>query len=104
MVGLVALLWGALRPAARRPALLAALAGVLGWGAWLLLDFARDPGAFARAGGRVGAILEIPGWGLVALTLLFAGMLCWSGAALGEGLASGLAGAGRVTSDDTGSS
>jgi len=87
MVPVVAALWGGLRPAVRYPVLGAALSGGLGWGLWLLADWASDPAAFARVGGRVAGVMGMPAWALLLTTLLFAALLAWSAAALAHGLA-----------------
>jgi hypothetical protein len=81
-VPLVALLWGALRPGFPRPILAAALAALLGWAFWLLLDFVGDPAALTRIATRVAAVLQLPAVLLLLLTLLWPALLAWSAAAL----------------------
>jgi hypothetical protein len=83
----VAALWGFWRPAVWRPLLSAAVAAALAWGIWLLVDFVGDPGAFARLGSRLGAVLPLPLPGLLLLSLLLPALLAWSAAALACGLA-----------------
>ena len=84
----VAALWGLLRPRVARPILSAVVAAMLGWSAWLALGFARDWDAMVRMGTRVGGVLRLPLPlpSLLLLTLVFAGLLAWSAAALGCGL------------------
>ena len=87
----VAALWGMLRPGTWRPILSAALAAALGWGLWLLLDAVRGHGALGRLGGRVASVMHAPFPALILGTLVFAGLLAWSAAALSCGLANLLA-------------
>ena len=86
-VPLVAALWGFLRPGFPRPILAAALAGLLGWAVWLLIDLSYEPAALARLGSRLGAVMQLPAPLLLLLTLLFPALLAWSSAALACGLA-----------------
>jgi len=90
-VPVVAAAWGFLRPAVRRPILTAALAAGLAWAAWLLWDFGRDPAAFARLTGRLGAVFPLPSALLLLLTLLLAALLAWCAAAVGCWLGGALA-------------
>jgi len=83
----VAALWGLLRPGTWRPMLSAALAASLGWGFWLVLDATQGHGGLGRLGTRVGHVMHAPFPALLLGTLLFAGLLAWSAAALSCGLA-----------------
>lgn len=94
-VPLVAALWGALRPGFPKPILAAALAALLGWALWLLVDYLDDPAALERLAARVAAIMQLPAPFLFLLTLLFPALLAWSAAALACGLANLLAPHGR---------
>jgi hypothetical protein len=86
-VPLVAALWGFLRPAVPRPILTAALAGLLGWAVWLLIDLSYEAAALGRLGSRLAGVLQLPAPVLFLLTLLFPALLAWSSAALACGLA-----------------
>jgi len=82
----VAALWGALRPGVWRPMLSAALAAMAGWGGWLALDALQGHGALKRLGNLLAPVMHAPYPLLLLLTLLFAGLLAWSAAALACGL------------------
>lgn len=72
--------------AARRRALEAGLAAALGW-AMLLAWIAASAGAPVwRLAGEVGGLFGLPAIGLVAATLLFAGLLAGSAAATASAL------------------
>ena len=86
-VPVVALVWGWLRPAVPRPILTALLAALFAWTGWLLVDLLSDADAFARLGSRLGAVFPLPFVALLLLTLLLAGLLAWSSAAVGCWLA-----------------
>ncbi len=58
----------------------AALGAVLAWAG--LLAFAGASGALLPFASRFGGILSLPGWGMLALTLLLAAGLGWGGAAV----------------------
>ena len=64
----------------QRPALFAALCAAGGWGALLLLDFAKGP--VANMGQRLGGVMGVPPALLFVLTLLFPALLAWGAAAL----------------------
>lgn len=85
-VPLVGLVWGWLRPAVPRPLLTALLAALLAWAGWLLVDLLSDSSAFARLGSRLGGVFPLPPAALLALTLLLAGLLAWTAAAVGRWL------------------
>jgi hypothetical protein len=87
MIPLVGLVWGWLRPAVPRPLLAALLAALLAWAGWLVVDLLSDSGAFARLGSRLGALFPLPFAALLGLTLLLAGLLAWTAAAVGRWLA-----------------
>jgi hypothetical protein len=54
-------------------ATICALGAASGWALLLALDAAHGPvGTLAR---RVGGVFQLPGWGFVGLTLLFAALL-----------------------------
>jgi len=61
---------------------LAGIAAVSGWGA--LLAWAPWD-ALRRLAPRLGGIFDLPGWGMIALTLGFAWLLGWSAARVGTG-------------------
>ena len=83
MVPGIALLWGALRPLVRRPAVTAAFASLVAWAAWLAADAVLGRGAFGRITAGLSDLLGQPGPVLHAATLVFAALLAWSGAVLG---------------------
>jgi hypothetical protein len=75
-----AALWGVLRPVSRRPALFAAAAAALGWSGWLLLDALSPRGDFGSLAVRLAGIFSLPAPALIAITILFAGLLAGSAA------------------------
>jgi hypothetical protein len=85
-VAVVALLAGAAAGAERAPrgASLVATGAVLGWGA--LLGAAAVRGPVGPLAARLGAVLGVPAIVLAAATLVFAALLAWSAAAVGEGV------------------
>jgi hypothetical protein len=85
MVPATAALWGALRPSIGRPAFVAALASALAWACWLVVDVIVGNGTFGVLAARLAGVMQVPAVGLVALTLVFAGLLAWSAAVLGLG-------------------
>jgi len=87
MVPATAALWGALRPSTSRPAFVAALAAVLAWGCWLVVDVIDGHGTFGVLAARLAGVMQIPAVGLVTLTLAFAGLLGWSAAAVSGAIA-----------------
>ena len=76
-VALVAAAWGW-----RGRALDAAIAAFVAWVA--LLAFAGGSGALLPFARRLGGIFSLPGWALLIITPLFAGLLAWGSAALLE--------------------
>jgi hypothetical protein len=60
---------------------LVALAAVVAWGALLLVD--AMGGRFGALSTVLGGVLGVPAPALVAVTLLFAALLGWSGAVVG---------------------
>ena len=89
-IPLVAALWSVLRPVVPRPILSAALAALLGWLLWLLLDWAKDPAALGRLVRGVSSTMQLPSILLLVITLLFPALLAWSASALACGLANAL--------------
>jgi hypothetical protein len=84
-VVVVALVAGALPSRFRLGGGLMAAAGALGW-ALLLARHALHP-AFATLLQRVGGVLQLPGVALLAVALLYAALLGWSGATVGGAIA-----------------
>ena len=82
----IGLLWGALRPAVRRPALTAGWAAALAWTLWVVLDVVQSRGAFGPFLTRFAGLFSVPGPLLLVLTVAFAGLLAWSAAALAGGV------------------
>lgn len=83
-VPLVGAAWGAMTRGARGAAAAAALGAALGWAALLVRDASRGPLRALLT--SLGASLGVPGWALVALTLLLPAALAWSAAVVaGEG-------------------
>ncbi|HEY0242947.1 MAG TPA: hypothetical protein VGC52_09810 [Gemmatimonadaceae bacterium] len=62
----------------RYPARFAGLCAAGGWGALLLLDFAKGP--VANMGTRLGGVMGVPPAVLFVLTLLFPALLAWCAA------------------------
>jgi hypothetical protein len=83
-VPVLALIAGALR-ATWAPWLVGSGAG-LGW-LGMILASDRD-GSLGRLLGRLGALLGVPGWTILALAVGFAALLGWSGARLGAQMGS----------------
>ena len=83
MVPAVAVLWGLLRPAVRRPILSAALAAAAAWALWLAVDSVRGHGAAGRLASQLGSVMHLPAPALFFVTLLFPALLGWSASALG---------------------
>ena len=80
-VPLVAVVVGVALSARRGISGLTALAAVIAWSVLILLDGASGRfGALARV---VGGALTLPAPALLIVTLLFAALLAWSGAAVG---------------------
>ena len=78
-----AALWGILRPLSRRPALVAAASAALAWSGWLLADWLSPRGDFGGLATRLAGILTLPAPALIAITVVFAGLLAGSAAYLG---------------------
>ena len=78
-VPIVALFYAAASKRQHR-ARFAALCAAGGWGALLLLDFAKGP--VANMGERLGGVMGVPPALLFVLTLLFPALLAWCAAAL----------------------
>lgn len=94
-VVVVALVAGALPARFRLGGAAMAAAGALGW-AMLLARHGVQP-AFATLLERVGGVLQLPGLALVAVALLYAALLGWSGATVGAAIVRALRGRERVT-------
>ena len=74
-IALVAAAWGW-----RGKALDAAIAAFVAWVA--LLAFAGGSQALMPFARRLGGIFSLPGWAMLVITPLFAGLLAWGAAAL----------------------
>ena len=74
----------ALLPMVRRPVTEAALGAGLGWAGLLALTAMQ--GDMGRAAERVGGVLNLPGAGLVAVTIVFASLLAGSAAVVVGGM------------------
>jgi len=94
-VVVVALVAGALPARLRLGGGPMAAAGALGW-AMLLARHVLHP-AFATLLERVGGVLQLPGVALLAVALLYAALLGWSGATVGGAIARALRGRERLT-------
>jgi hypothetical protein len=55
---------------------------VFGWGVLLLIDAVQGP--IGVLTGRLGVLFQVPGAVLLAVTVLFAGVLGWAGAGVGR--------------------
>ena len=86
-VPVVALLWGVIRPGVRRPAASAGFAAALAWAAWLIADMVAGAGGLGVLADRLGGVMNLPGYALITLTLIFPASLAWSATALAGGLA-----------------
>jgi hypothetical protein len=80
-VAVVGLLFGLLGPTGAK-AWEAGLAGVFGWGVLLLIDAVQGP--IGVLTDRLGVLFQVPGAVLLAVTVLFAGVLGWAGAGVGR--------------------
>lgn len=76
----VGAVWGAVALPKTRPALTAALGGLVAWAALLAWSAVRGP--VPELAGMVGSIMGIGGWGLVGMTLLYPAMLAGASAVL----------------------
>lgn len=63
------------------------LAAGLGWAGLLARDALAAP--LLPYAGKLGGLFGLPGWSLLLLTVLFAGLLAWSAAALIDSLRHG---------------
>lgn len=70
--------WGWVDWRSGRVALTAAAAAGVGWAMLLLWTAAQGP--VAELAGKVGAVMSLPGWALILLTLVFAVILAGSAA------------------------
>jgi hypothetical protein len=77
-----ALVVGAMWPARKRIAWLAALAAVVAWSALLLADAAG--GRLGVLAASVGGVMQLPAAALVVITLLFAALMAWSATVVGS--------------------
>jgi hypothetical protein len=77
-VAVVGLLYGLVVPSAK--AWEAGVGAMLGWGVLLLVAAAQGPVGVLVA--RLGALFHVPGAALLVVTVLFAGVLGWGGAAV----------------------
>jgi hypothetical protein len=84
-VPVVALAYGVLARARKRPGAVAALAAALGWGGYLaVMSFGGAPvGALAT---RLSVSMQLPAWGVLALTLAFPAFLAGTASYLGARL------------------
>ena len=79
-IPVLAAVWVRVLPRDAATATLCALGAASGWALLLAWDAAHGPvGTVAR---RVGGVFMLPGWGFVALTLLFAALLAATAAAV----------------------
>jgi hypothetical protein len=79
-IPVLAAVWVRVLPRDAATATLCALGAASGWALLLAWDAAHGPvGTVAR---RVGGVFMLPGWGFVALTLLFAALLAATTAAV----------------------
>lgn len=78
-----AALGGALRPSVRYPAFQAALAAALAWAGWLVADGITGGGTLGVLMARLSALMELPAFALVTITLAFPAILAWSAAVVG---------------------
>lgn len=77
----IAIVAGALPPRFRLGPGAMALAGMLGWGALLVVQVTHP--AFGALLERVASVFQLPGAALVIVTLLYAMLLAWSAAVIG---------------------
>lgn len=77
-VAVLGLVWGWLGGRGRGVATTAAVAAGLGWAG--LLAWAALRGPVAELATKVGGVMELPAWGLIALTIVFPMALAGSGA------------------------
>jgi hypothetical protein len=75
-VPVVAALWGVMGGTLRRVSLTSALAAALGWG--ILLAWGAMRGPVAELAGKLGGVMQLPPFVLVAATIVFPALLAWS--------------------------
>jgi hypothetical protein len=80
-VALAALAWGIFAARASRPVAWATVCAAAGWAELLAISAARDPVGDVAV--RLGSVMRVPGFALVAITIAFAALLAWSGATIG---------------------
>jgi hypothetical protein len=81
-VPVLGLLYGGARGAGKGRALEAGVGAALGWAG--VLAWSAPLGPVWQLAGRAGGIFGLPGWGFLALTLVFAGLLAATAAHLGS--------------------
>jgi hypothetical protein len=79
-VPVIALAWGVFARGSRGSAAAAAVGAAVGWAA--LLGFVALDGRVGVLLSRVAPVLSLPGVALVAVTLLFAALVAWTGSAV----------------------
>jgi len=78
-IPVLAAVWARVLPGATATATTCGLGAASGWALLLVWDAAHGPvGAVAR---RVGGVFQLPAWGFVGVTLLFAALLAATAAA-----------------------
>jgi hypothetical protein len=78
----VGAVWGLMNPAGRRVAFHAGVAAAIAWAALVLLP--AVPGAPVLSfAGKLAATMQVPGWVLAAVEVLFPFALAWASATLG---------------------
>jgi hypothetical protein len=84
-VAVVAIVWALFsRDRAATRVAWATVCAIAGWAELLAISAARDP--VGEVAVRLGEVMRVPAFGLVAITLAFAGMLAWSGSTLAVGV------------------
>lgn len=83
-VPMLGLVWGWVARRTPRPVVTAGAAAALGWA--LLLIWIGLQGPVWSVAQRVGPILSLSGWLLVALTFIFPGVLAGAAAGVGSGI------------------
>jgi hypothetical protein len=74
-VPVVAAIWGWIAASLRRPVLVAAAAAAGSWAALLAWTWAASAGAASSLGASLGAVMQLPPFALIALTLAFPALL-----------------------------
>ena len=85
-VPIIGLLWGLIARATRRPALTAAVAALAAWA--VLLAWTAVTGRLWALLTRLAGVFELPGVGILLVTLALAGALAGLGAVVGSSLSS----------------